>query len=495
MRERFQLPLPMWRVQYQLLGGGRRMLAVVMVCTALLIFGTIAILRLLSKDPFPTVVGWILNFIAGIQVLVVVLGGCNAVYRAMLRDYETKMIESHRLTPMSNIAVPLGYLFGSTLQVTTLFVLFTVFGAILSFLAGLPATDWVLGNLVLLIGGIALWAAVVFSGMRLEKPFNPAPLILVIASLSVLISFVPGMALLFNVYTVYSAVQIITSTGNFAAPAAVIPAVVSLVFAVFWLSVSAVKYRRPDLPALNALRGLLLLAVVLLLGTAGIVAFDEITRTSMRSFYDSDLRRTQWIATMIGALILASVAVGGAVKCRMLVARGAAARDWSDRVSDLLVAVVAALMICLVMAAIGTPIWPDLLPKSSDGLERTGLIVRVWAYSTAACLVALVSLRSLFELAGVRLKSANTIVGLFVLAVWAMPPMADFIRAEYLREGGERAELSALLGCSPAGTVIAVWAPLDVSLFPGMVLQIALAVALAYLVSRARAVPPRPALP
>lgn len=493
MRERFQFPLPMWRVQYQLLGGGRRMLIVVVVCAALLIFGTVATRRLLPKEPFPSVAGWILNFVAGIQVLVVVLGGCNAVYRAMIRDYETKMIESHRLTPMSNVAVPLGYLFGSTLQVTALFVTFTVFGAILSFLARLPVTDWVLGNLVLAIGGLAIWTAVVFSGMRLEKPFNPAPVILVIASLSVLISFVPGMALLFNVYTVFSAVQIITSTGTVAAPAAIIPAVVSLVFAVFWLSVSAVKYRRPDLPALNALRGLLLLVVVLLLGTAGIVAFDEITRTSMPSVYDPDLRRTQWIATMIGALILACVVVGGAVKCRMLVARGAAARDWSDRVSDLLVAVVAALMICLVMAAVGTPIWPDLLPTTSDHAARAGLIARVWAYSAAACLIALVSLRSLFELAGVRAKSANAIVGLFVLVVWAIPPLADFLRAEYLREVGRGAELSALLGCSPAGTVIAVWGPLDVSLFPGMVFQLAVAAGLAYLVSRARSVPPRPA--
>ena len=124
MGERVQLPWPMWRVQYQLLGGFRRLSAIVLVCAVVLVAGIFGLRRLGMPDPFTAVAGTALNFRTGIQVFLLILGGCQAVYRAMLRDHEGKMKESHRLTPMSNITVVLGYLFGSTLQISSLFVMF-----------------------------------------------------------------------------------------------------------------------------------------------------------------------------------------------------------------------------------------------------------------------------------------------------------------------------------------------------------------------------------
>jgi len=163
MEQPVQLPLPMWRVQYQLLGGRRRMMAIVLVTTTLLIVGIIAIRRLMLRDPFPAVATRVLTLLTVIQVLVTVLGGANAVYRALLRDYQTKMNESHRLTPMSGIAVSVGYLFGSTMQITALFAVFTVVGAGVSLFARLPVGPWLLSNLILFNGAITIWAATVFS--------------------------------------------------------------------------------------------------------------------------------------------------------------------------------------------------------------------------------------------------------------------------------------------------------------------------------------------
>lgn len=490
MRERLQIPLPMWRVQYYLLGGGQRMLLVSGICATLLIVGTAAIRRFFPKDPFPAVAGWVLNFVAAVQVLATLLGGCNAVYRALLRDYETKMIESHRLTPMSNVAVALGYLFGPTLQVLLLFLIFTVFGMALSFLAGLPTENWALGNLLVLVGALPFWALVVFSGVRLDKPFNPAPVVVGIAALTVPILFVPGAALLMNTYTVYFGVRTLTSTGTVPVAAALVPAVVSLLMAAFWLYVAAVKYRRPDLPALNGLRGLVLLSVALFLGTVGLWAFERIARTSMRQFYDPGMLLTQWIATMVGGWILGCVAVSGAVKCRILVTRGTAPRDWSDRISDLLVVVLSVLLICGLMAGVGATIWPELLSHTytprggGPGLPLMDRAIRVWGWTFAACLLALLTIRSVSEVAYTRLKSSNAMLGVFVLAVWAVPPLADLIRAEYLREFHRQAEYSWFFGCSPAGTVIAAWCDLGVGVVPGLGVQALTAAALIVLARR-----------
>jgi hypothetical protein len=486
MRERFQLPLPMWRAQFQLLGGHRRLSAILGVCAVLLIAGTVAIRRLSPGQPLPVIAGWVLTFLTGLQVLVVVLGGCNAVYRGMLRDFETKMIESHRLTPMSNTAVALGYLFGSTLQVTSLFVLFAAFGALLSFIASLPVLNWVLGNLVLLAGGLALWSAAVFAGMGPQKPFNTAPVVIGVAALSMPIAFVPGAALLFNTYTVFVAIRMLTSTGLVVVPAVVMPAAVSLVFALFWLSAAAIKYRRPDLPALNASRGLALLVWTLMIGTLGVAALGWVAGAALGSVSDPDLLPAQWIATMIGGLLLAAIAVAGAVKCRMLIARGAAARDWSDRISDLLTVVLAALLICLIMAAVGTSTWSKLLGVCAPKCWGDRVVLYAWSYSACACLLALLTVRSLFELAHTRFKSPKAFAHLVVMVLWAFPPAVDMFRAEYLREFRGGAVYSELMGCSPVGTIVATWSQLDARLGPGLVFQLVLAVALIVLAKRVR---------
>jgi len=359
MEQPVQLPLPMWRVQYQLLGGRRRMMAIVLVTTTLLIVGIIAIRRLMLRDPFPAVATRVLTLLTVIQVLVTVLGGANAVYRALLRDYQTKMNESHRLTPMSGIAVSVGYLFGSTMQITALFAVFTVVGAGVSLFARLPVGPWLLSNLILFNGAITIWAATVFSGMRLEKPFSPAPIIVGIAALTLPLCFVPGAALLLNIYSVLFAVWIMTGRMMVTSPAILLVAVVNVVFTIFWISAAARKYRRPDMPALNVCRGLILLVLALVTGMTGLSAFQRAGWTGPTSFSGPELAQGQWIATMIGSLILACVAIGGAVKCRVLVSNGAAPRDWSDRVPSLVAALVAAALICLLTAGLGVRVWRE----------------------------------------------------------------------------------------------------------------------------------------
>lgn len=490
MGERLQLPVAMWRVQFQLLGGGRRHLSVVGICGALLVAGSYVIVRMFASVPLATTAGRLLGFLTAVQVLVVLLGGCNALYRSMLRDYETKMIESHRLAPMSSVSVILGYLFGATLQISTLFLLFALFGAFLSLIAGLPVWEWVVGNLVLLCAALAVWTMVVFGGMRLEKPFNPVPVVVAVSALSVPISFVPGLALVCHVYTGMIAVSLMTATATISLWTAVIPALVSLLLAVFWVSAAAVKYRRPDLPALNALRGLVLLVLAVLIGTGGILAVDAIGSSMMRGLDSRYVAQTQWITTMLGAILLASTVTCSAVKCRLLVARGAAARDWADRASDLAVATLAVLVICIIMATVGLPIWRDIsvgTPAQRTTESMMGALAWAWTCTALACLIAVLSVRSVFELLDGSVKGVTVVVGLLILLLWALPPLADLLRAEFFREPSRAVEYSWLMGCSPAGTIIVTWGVKGVARLPGLLAQLALLGLLMWCVRRRRA--------
>ncbi|MFQ5592350.1 MAG: hypothetical protein ACE5HE_14405, partial [Phycisphaerae bacterium] len=178
MHEGFQFPTAIIRVQYHLLGGRRRLLAIACICLAALVAGTMALRQLLWHAKPAVLAGWILNGLAAVQIVVVALGGCHAVYRAMLRDHDAKMLESHRLTPMSNLTVVIGYLFGSTIQILVVLAVIALFGCALTFLGGYPVADWVYGNALLLNSAVTLWSIVLLAGLHASKPINPAPLIL-----------------------------------------------------------------------------------------------------------------------------------------------------------------------------------------------------------------------------------------------------------------------------------------------------------------------------
>ena len=466
MAERFQLPLAMWRVQYDLLGGHRRLLTLVAITATVLGGGILGAYRLFPGGGFAGPGRLMLPFLAVINAIVTVLVGCNAVHRAMLRDFESKMLESHRLTPMSNLAVPFGYLFGSTIQVIALSLMLTVAG---------PIDTWIYGSLFLLNGAVTLWAAVVFFGLRPDKPFNPVVVVILIGVLMAPIGMVPLAGFLFNLYPVLLGLMLLTGAPAVPGSALVIVGAVSLAFTIFWISAAAVKYRRPDLPALNGGRGLALLLLALIVGTGGISVFHGATAPSMpRLSFGPELERNQWIATMIGALLLSAVAINGAVKCRVLGTTGTALRDWPDRMSPHLVALLSAVMICGVMAGLGQPIWSDMVAAPFGPEPQRVSLSAAWLCSFSACLLAALSFRALFELGYRRLKSPKVIVGVFLLFVWALPVLVDSIRAAYVADWPSPARYSWLWGCSPAGTIAAAWSNFGIRLWPGLLVQLSL---------------------
>lgn len=475
MAERLQLPIPMWRVQFQLLGGRRRLMAVLVITATVIVAGTFGLRRLFIRESLSDIAQWVINIIVALQVAILTLGGCNAIYRSMLRDYQTKMIESHRVTPMSNTGVVLGYLIGSTLQILALFGLFVAAGVVLCFLGGravgTPIEAWIYGNLLLLSGGMTLWAASIFIGMRVEKPISTTPIIIGIAALTAPLAFVPAAGLMLSIYSILLSVWVITGTVTVASQALIIVAVMNTVMTVFWISSAAVKYRRPDLPAFNSVRGLVLLLLCLIAGAGGLTAYAKISSARMPGFWDPDMLATQWVATMVGCLFIALVAISGAVKCQVLGESGTGLRNWRDRVPPVVVAIAAAVMIVVVMAGLGEPVWTDLAPSGLNETQQSDSFVRPWCGSALACLCATLTMRSVFGIFYRLLKSPKFVIGMFALVAWGAPPVVDAVRAEMTRDVGAATEYSWIFGCSPVGTIMASWSDLGVAIWPGLIVQ------------------------
>ena len=473
MRERFQIPTALWSVQYQLLGGHRRMIAVAVVYAIVVMAGAYGVRRVCAGEPISTVAAGIINGLCFIQFLIVVPGSCNAVYKATLRDYESRMIESHRLTPMAGLSVALGYLVGSTLQVQVLFLINCALGVALSVLGGLPVNLWLYGNAVLLSGAVMYCAMFVFAGMRPAKPFNPATALLGIALLSFPLMVIPGGGLMLGVYSVLLPMWIVTGRTVVPTSALIVVVVVNVILACFWLSAAAAKYRRPDLPALNGFRGLMLLLVWLIVGVGGLLVFQSLAATNMMNLDEhggGDFVRFQWIATMVGSLIVAAVAVSGAASCRILVLNGAAPRGWADRLPDTVVVLIAVVLIGSLSFGVGVPIWRAFV-ETDDGDLDTRRAAVAWFFTLASCALALLALRGFLAWCHARLKSPGVLIGLLILLTWGAPPLVDVLRSELTRGSRDPLELSWLLGCSPIGTLMAVWAPLQISLWPGLFVQ------------------------
>ncbi len=488
MAERFQLPFPMWRVQYQLLGSHSRMVIVVLACIGVLTVGFLGFRRSLNNTALVNVVNMTLNFLGGLNVFLLIFVGCNGVHRAMLRDHDTKMIESHRLTPMSNSGVALGYLFGPTLQILAVFASVVAFGGALCYAAYLPAGQWVGGNVLVLSGAFTLWAMVVFSGMRLAKPISPIGVLIgAIVLGNVGLVLIPGIGLFLSAYSTFLGMDLIIGRG-IAIPAAIgAAAVANAVLTLFWISCAAVKYRRPDLPTLGAVRGMGLLLLWLIFGTFGVVGMEYGSRTGALPPILAALPTIQLAATLCISLLVALIPLNGAVECRMLAARGASMRGWRDRVPCWLVVVGAVVLICGVTALVCAPVWPAcarVRPWMASSLV-VKTISTFWLQTVLAFTLAMLTARAAFVIGYRRFRSPKLAAGILLTAAWILPPMIDYGIAFALRDSTIAIRLSWIFGCSPLGTILVTWTRLRAHLSEGLVLQSALAVLMTCLAYRA----------
>jgi hypothetical protein len=393
----------------------------------------------------------LVNGLLTIQAFLILIGGSNAIHRAQARDYETKMLESHRLTPMSNIGVALGYLIGPNLQILMLYAVSLSIGMGICGIGNLPLGDWVVGNLLLLVAAIMVWSAVVFSGMRPAKPVSPAWVLIAMTGLFLPLSFLPGAGMFLGIYPVILSIWIGVSRIPATDPAYILIAATTVLLTIFWLSAAAAKYRRPDLPAFNAIRGMTLLILWLFISVGGLVAYVALSKSTFPWLRDLEVIPIQWVGTLLATLPIATLVTIGAAECHNAVSRGRQPRGWSDRVSDVTVAVIAPLLICGISASLGLSIWFEFAPHAATQGDAPRWAFQSWSLTIAAFFLTLITARGIYRIVTLRFpfKSPLTITWSALVAFWILPPGIEVIRVQAVAGFDNEYSFSSLLSAAP----------------------------------------------
>ncbi|MCC7292939.1 MAG: hypothetical protein IT449_12830 [Phycisphaerales bacterium] len=496
MRERFQSPYPMVFVQYHLQGGARRFATIAVGYVLVCVLALLGYRRAAALDSWRIVALHALRTLAYAQGVICVLVGSNMVYRALFRDHQSRMSESHRLSPMSDISMVLGYMFGGPLQALLLYGINLLVGTLLASIAQSPVKIFLGGNALLLSCAMTVWSLAVFWGVGNNKPVSPVgPLIGLLFAGNVLLLFLPGAALLFGIYAGSLALWIMSGGSSPGTEAVYLIAVSNLLFTWFWLRAACARYRRPELPALNGLRGSVLLLMWLIASTIGTVVYQRVSQIKQFEFMgEIATAQTHWLVSLCVGLLLALLPISSAATLRHISSMGTKLRGWPDRLPDIALGIALPLLICGITAVLGRPIWKPLVQDSmlTHGAGTTFVTEAwsIWLKTGLACTMACLTFLAMARVCAAREKTARGL-SIFILCVmWLGLPALDLAYAGYqAATTREPLVFSGLFGCSPLGTLVLTWTAQKTPTLAGLVFQTAacaVAVAVASLMGRSR---------
>ncbi|MCA9242933.1 MAG: hypothetical protein KDA32_03175 [Phycisphaerales bacterium] len=223
------------------------------------------------------------------QGLILFLMGPSAIRRAVSRDVDNGMMISHRLTPMGNWKIVMGYLTGPIVQMLILYSLGLVLGLGLS--AGLAAIE---GSAIKL----QVWLAAQVAGLCLAFLLTTSMLLVALATggkntaLTIIIvitaifgaqalQYVPGMGLLLGVIGAINLLGLIPGMGSSVPGSAAVPAIgcaVQLVIGSIFFAACCRKIRRPERATFSVGLALALTAVTSLAMVGGMMSAGALTR-------------------------------------------------------------------------------------------------------------------------------------------------------------------------------------------------------------------------
>ncbi len=264
--------LALAKVQFELSGGWRQNAIILAVYVALVLAVSGFVYGYAGASHHDEVSATFLTIMSIIQGALVLLVAPSAVRRAVLRDFQTAMIESHRLTPLSSLSLVLGYLTGPAAQVMLLYGAGLVvggyfaadYGQSLGF-PGVIITGWYASQLSVLTLALLVAALVLLTALATRGKTNlMLPLILLgVFGGYWLVLLVPGLALLMGVMSGGLIISVLTRSAATALDPAMLgwAMVLQVAMALVLLIACCRKVRAPDRPAFSLGSGLLLLLV------------------------------------------------------------------------------------------------------------------------------------------------------------------------------------------------------------------------------------------
>jgi hypothetical protein len=231
-----------------------------------------------------------------------------------------------------------------------------------------------------------------------------------------------------------------------------------------WASAAARKFSNPNAPVFGVVGGLGLMALWLVtnVGALWLISNAELgsvagtlARKNMGDL--SEATAIIGIPNACGAMALALIALGGAANVRLFTCRGGDSTRRTIRGAPVIVPMVATLMIVAGVA---------LTHPDANG----GAILEV----AIAILASLIAVEGLLTLLLSRRGRVFGILLIYLVVFWVAPPLVDAMRAEMAWDHFTQPEpvYSALLACSPIGTLVVHTTVITASTSMGLAIQI-----------------------
>lgn len=303
---------PIARAWQQLGGGWRQLQVLVGLYLALVALVSYGAYRLAGTADAQQTTGVLLAIVSVLQGVFILTLAPGAVHKAVQRDHQTRMLESHRLSPMRGLTMALGYLLGPTAHASALFAAGLLVGTLFAVWYGQTAGfvgpivgAWLLGQLCLLAAAGLLLVLVLLTALASSGKVNILAMLIITSFLGgwFLVAFVPGLALVFGVLTIGMLLPIITRSalGPASDPLVLIwSLLIQGALTAVLLRACSRRLRLPDQPAFSIRLGMLLFVVSGVALFAGARVFDD-----FHWIFSTQYTAAQWIGSCIAGLIIA----------------------------------------------------------------------------------------------------------------------------------------------------------------------------------------------
>src|SRR5262245_5893969 len=196
---------PLGWVQSQLLGGWRRALTIGVFYLLVALGIMMIIYRAVAWNPNASAQATLYTFTRTALVILFILQAAmfcfvasSTISKAVQKDLTGGMIDSHRQTPMSGVAIVLGYLTGPNVLLAPVTLANALLALGLSLVGGHPPEMWFMGALVFFCIGFTMASLSLLLGMCTRKSGNVMGLFVVLSmfSGSIVVFLIPGLGLL-----------------------------------------------------------------------------------------------------------------------------------------------------------------------------------------------------------------------------------------------------------------------------------------------------------
>ena len=267
---------PFYWLHLRISGSARTNVVIVSVFAAVIIAFYSISFSIVDRNDAPSLNGTWLMIMTLAQAAFLLLLGPAAVRRAVQRDFDNGMIESHRLTPMSNLKVVLGYLSGAPVQAEMLYAVSLLFGIYFASRYALsPGLGGVVGLQATLLGvcfaqgcllmlSLMICSMILLSALATRGKANVIGIMVVVCLFGgwMAIAFVPGLSLLLGIMSGTVLFTVITKGQTGGDPSVIAAAaLLQLLFSLIALRAACGQLRGLDKPLFSIRLGLLLLLV------------------------------------------------------------------------------------------------------------------------------------------------------------------------------------------------------------------------------------------